>query len=73
MSNRPVKTDVECRHPGCTERSPEPGTAREGIDWIMAHGREAHANPHVGGRWTPAGQPGDARQQPVRTRTRSSR
>ena len=67
MSDRPVSLDIECRHPGCAERSPEPASAREGIDWIMAHGRDAHANPHVGGRWTPA------REGTEQRRTRSTR
>lgn len=54
----PAKHDVECRKPGCDARSPEPvSTARDGIAWMEAHGREAHDNPYLGARWTRVPEP----------------
>jgi hypothetical protein len=64
----PGLVTAECRWRDCKERTPEPVTTRGGLDWIEAHGREAHGSPHVGARWTFVREP-----RPARAEGRASR
>ena len=70
-SRDPGLVTAECRWRSCKERTPEPVTTRGGLDWIEAHGREAHGSPHVGARWTFVRESRDAESRPARTRGRT--
>ena len=53
-----MHVDVTCRWRGCGERSPRPMSTKDGSNWIMSHGEQAHGNPYVGAKWTPVREPG---------------
>ena len=54
---KPLYVDAACRHPGCGESTPRPMTTKDGSDWIMRHGEEAHGNPYIGAKWTSVREP----------------
>lgn len=50
-------TNVTCRYRDCGEPSPRPMSIKDGADWLMSHGSQAHGEPYVGGKWTAAREP----------------
>jgi hypothetical protein len=62
-----------CRRPGCGEVTPRPLSAREAVEWIMSHGREAHRDPYAGARWTAAPRAREDGARETGTRARQGR
>ena len=58
----PADMDVACRYRGCGEQSPQPMSTRAASEWLMGHGRQAHDDPYVGGRWTSVRKQAEAAQ-----------
>ena len=55
--------EAECRKAGCGERTPRPMSVKDASEWMMTHGRQAHDNPYLGAKWTPAREPRDGAER----------